>query len=72
MILTVKCVFFRGVKYYTKMEAAFTCEVGGELQSTSATVYSPTETLSEPADFNVDELISHCDDVIDSFNSRRE
>jgi hypothetical protein len=52
------------------MEVVFTREVGGEQQTTSATFYSPPETISDPAYFSVDDLISNYDDQIESFNSR--
>jgi hypothetical protein len=52
------------------MEVAFTREVGGELQSSSATLYSPPETLSDPADFSIDDLLNRFDDQVEGFNAR--
>jgi hypothetical protein len=71
-ILVLKYVHIvcRAIKYFTKMDVAFTRVSGDELQHTNASFYSAPEVLAESSEFNIDDLITHYDDLIENFNRR--
>jgi hypothetical protein len=69
-IIQIFDVVCRAIRYFTRLDCAFSREVGGEQQHTTASFYSPPETISDANDFCVDELINRFDDLIQNYNSR--
>jgi hypothetical protein len=69
-IIQICCVVCRAIRYFTRLDCAFTREVGGEQQHTTASFYSPPETLSDTNDVCIDELINRYNNLIQNYNYR--